>query len=309
MSSSPRPLLCVTIDCERDKGPGWRVRRPMSFAGVHVGIGERLDPLFRRYGVKPTYLLSPEVMRDEPAAELLARLPGGGERGTHLHAEYIGPDLDDDAESLAFQAALPEAQERAKLDALTRLFTGRFGAPPRSFRAGRFGIGPASLGILAELGYTVDSSVTPFLDWSGAGPGAPSFAHAPTAPYRTSGGSGGIWEVPVTIRPRLLHRQPLARRFLRHRLRHRWLRPTWGSGRALVRLARDVWAEARDHGAQPPIWNVMFHNVEVVAGASPYARTDDQARAILDRLGTLLGFARDAGARSVGLSDLPELLA
>jgi len=53
----------------------------------------------------------------------------------------------------------------------------------------------------------------------------------------------------------------------------------------------------------------MFHNVEVVAGASPYARDEQQARAILDRLAALLAFARDAGARSVGLGELPELLA
>ena len=322
-----RPILCVTIDCERDKGPGWRARRPQSFAGVHQGIGERLDPLFRRFGVKPTYLLSPEVMRDAAAAECIARLPGSAERGTHLHAEYVGPDLDDDAESLVFQAALPPAQERAKLVALTELFTRSFGARPRSFRAGRFGIGAASLGILADLGYRVDSSVTPFVDWTGAGPGAPSFARAPTAAYRpdprapalvAAPGAGPIWEVPLTIRPRLWHRQPLARGFLQRRLRHRWLRPSWGSARALIGLARAVWRESTDRrqgagrvasSAAPPIWNVMFHNVEVVAGASPYARDEDEARAILDRLAALLAFARDAGARSVGLADVPELLA
>jgi hypothetical protein len=319
-SSDRRPILCVTIDCERDKGPGWRARRPQSFTGVHQGLGQRLDPLFRRFGVKPTYLLSPEVMRDDAAAECIARLPGSAERGTHLHAEYIGPDLDDGAESLIFQAALAPAQERAKLEALTRLFTRTYGERPRSFRAGRFGIGAASLGILADLGYLVDSSVTPFVDWTGAGPGAPSFARAPTTAYRpdprTPGsaapasaaapGARVVWEVPLTIRPRLWHRQPLARGFLQRRLRHRWLRPSWGSARALVDLAREVW---RESSAAPPIWNVMFHNVEVVAGASPYARDEDEARAILDRLAALLAFARDAGARSVGLAEVPELLA
>ena len=318
-----RPILCVTIDCERDKGPGWRARRPQSFTGVHQGIGERLDPLFRHFGVKPTYLLSPEVMRDDAAAECIARLPGSAERGTHLHAEYIGPDLDDDAESLIFQAALPPAQERAKLEALTQLFTRTFGERPRSFRAGRFGIGAASLGILADLGYRVDSSVTPFVDWTGAGPGAPSFARAPTAAYRpdprapgtaprtataiaAASGAGAVWEIPLTIRPRLWHRQPLARGFLQRRLRHRWLRPSWGSARALIGLAREV---GRESSAAPPIWNVMFHNVEVVAGASPYARDEEEARAILDRLAALLAFAREAGARSVGLADVPGLLA
>jgi hypothetical protein len=98
------------------------------------------------------------------------------------------------------------------------------------------------------------------------------------------------------------------------RLRPRWLRPTWGSAGALIDLARDVWNEAPVRPSvaaprvAPPIWNVMFHNVEVVAGASPYSATEDQAQAILGRLAQLLGFARAAGARSVGLADLPELL-
>lgn len=313
--ASERPILCVTIDCERDKGPHWRVRRPAAFRGIHEGIGARLEPLFRQYGVKATYLLSPEVMRDDAAAACLAPLARGAELGTHLHAEYVGPDLDEDAESSTFQASLAPAIERAKLEALTSLFVHTFGTQPRSFRAGRFGIGGASLGILADLGYTVDSSVTPLIDWSGVGPGAPNFQHAPLIPYHpdphTPGNTGNapVWEIPLTIRPRFAHRLPIMRRFIARHLRPRWLRPTWGSARALIDLARDVWHERTStERVAPPIWNVMFHNVEVVAGASPYSATEAQARAILRRLAELLAFARAAGARSVGLGDLPELL-
>ena len=321
-AAQDRPILCVTIDCERDKGPHWRVQRPAAFRGIHEGIGARLAPLFRQYGVKPTYLLSPEVMRDDAAAARMAQLARGADLGTHLHAEYVGPDLDEDAESSTFQASLAPAIERAKVEALTSLFVHTFGTRPRSFRAGRFGIGGASLEILADLGYTVDSSVTPFIDWSGAGPGAPDFRQAPFIPYHpdphapATTGQGPGWEIPVTIRPRLAHRLPVMSRFFARRLRPRWLRPTWGSAPALIDLARDVWKEAElapparigSGRAAPPIWNVMFHNVEVVAGASPYSASESRAQAIIGRLAQLLGFARAAGARSVGLADVPELL-
>ena len=306
-----RALLCVSIDCERDKGPAWRVRRPASFAGVEIGIRQRLDPLFRHYGVKPTYLVSPEVMRDARAAGTLAALPGSCELGTHLHAEYVDPACDDDAETTTFQAALPPELERSKLQALTELFARAFGRAPRSFRAGRFGIGRASLGILAELGYTVDSSVTPFVDWSGAGPGAPSFENAPVGPYHpdphdpSRPGGSPLWEVPVTVRPSAWRRVPGLARVTRQR----WLRPSWGSAGALVRLARRVLAEATTSDGAPAVLNVMFHNIEVVAGASPYARTEDEAQAILRRLAALLAFARGAGVASVGLGDVPEVLA
>ena len=310
---SPRALLCVTIDCERDKGPGWRIRKPATFAGIHQGIARRLQPLFAAFGVKPTYLLSPEVMRDDASAECLATLHGSFELGTHLHAEYVAPDIDDDAESVTFQSSLPPAVERAKMQALTALFVDRFGRRPRSFRAGRFGIGPASLPILADLGYHVDSSVTPLLDWRRAGRGAPCFRDAPLAPYRPDPaapwrpGASPLWEVPLTIRAGAWQWLPAVGRALPHR----WLRPTWGSARRLVRLARRVLAESRSSttaaGAPgPAILNVMFHNVEVTAGASPYAADEAAADALVDRLAALLVFTHDAGIPSVGLGEVPE---
>src|SRR5581483_4419173 len=142
---------------------------------------------------------------------------------------------------------------------------------------------------------------------------------APFTPYHpdlnapATVGNGPLWEIPVTIRPRFAQRLPIMRRFLARHLRPRWLRPSWGSAAALIDLARDVWNEAPARAKEatrvaPPIWNVMFHNVEVVAGASPYSTTEERAQAIMRRLSQLLGFARAAGARSVGLADLPELL-
>ncbi|HVZ73811.1 MAG TPA: hypothetical protein VHJ20_15635 [Polyangia bacterium] len=305
-------FLCVTIDCERDKGAGWRVQRPAAYAGVHDGIVKKLHPLFASFGVTPTYLLSPEVIRDDASLDAITKLPGAFELGTHLHAEYVAPDADDDAESSTFQAALPADVERAKLEALTRLFRERVGRAPRSFRAGRFGIGATTLAILADLGYAVDSSVTPFLDWSATGPGAPDFRDAPVSPYRPDPtqparvGDSPVWEVPVTIRRGPWQLLPGVGRSLPHR----WLRPTWGSARGLVALARRVLAEGREtrRPPRPTVLNVMFHNVEVTPGASPYAADEADASAILGRLAALLAFARDAGVRSVGLADVPGLV-
>jgi hypothetical protein len=55
------------------------------------------------------------------------------------------------------------------------------------------------------------------------------------------------------------------------------------------------------------VLNAMFHNVEVIAGASPYAATDEAARAILGRVEALLAFALREDIRVVGLSDLAEM--
>jgi len=305
-------FLAVSIDCECDKGPAWRSRRPLAFQGIAEGIGAHLQPLFRRRGAKATYLLSPEVMRDAKSAELLARLDGDHELGAHLHGEYAEPGAFEPDVTLAFQRDYPPDVEAAKMTYLTDLFAATFGRRPTSFRAGRFGVGAASIGILERLGYAVESSVTPFMDWASSGAPGLAFRAAPTQPYHPDArdpgrpGSSPILEVPVTIRPHRAQRLPL----LGALLEPRWLRPTRGTARSIVDVARDAIASARRAAPERPvILNAMFHNVEVVAGASPYAATDQAARGILGRLDALLAFAEREGIRGVGLSDVPGLVA
>ncbi|MEO8875474.1 MAG: hypothetical protein ABI461_07805, partial [Polyangiaceae bacterium] len=175
----------------------------------------------------------------------------------------------------------------------------------------RFGIGPHSLKILAELGYAVDSSVTPSLHWGDAKGGAFDFVGASTQPYRPDSGaparvgSAKIIEVPVTIRPRFFGRFPIVGKHVEGR----WLRPTRGTASALVEVARDEIRHAqRAASGRPVILNAMFHNVEMIPNGSPYAATEGQARAILERLATLLAFAKNAQMKFVGLSDVAELV-
>ncbi len=306
-------FLCVTIDCECDKGPGWRVRRPLSFAGVTDGMARRLHPMFRRRRAKPTYLLSAEIMREERSLAALRALADEAELGTHLHGEFVEPGAHEPDVTAAFQRDYAPEVERAKLTRLTETFKDAFGRAPRSFRAGRFGIGPASLGILEDLGYTVESSVTPFLDWSEKGAHGLSFHGAPTQPYHPDYtapgrvGTGALWEVPVTIRPRpLLGRIP----GIGPRLEPRWLRPTWGSARSLAALCEEEIAEARRvDPRRPVVLNAMFHNVEIVPAMSPYADDEAGAQKILGRLDALLAFAESHGFPVIGLADVPELYA
>jgi hypothetical protein len=249
-------------------------------------------------------------LRDPACVERLASLEGC-ELGTHLHGELAAPDAFEPEVTRALQRDYPPEVERAKLAWLTDAFHRAFGRPPKSFRAGRFGIGAATLGILEDLGYAVDSSVTPFVDWSAVSPGL-SFASAPTQPYHPDTrapariGSSAVLEVPVTIRPAALARVPL----LGKRFEARWLRPTKSAARELIAIARASIEEA--HRSRPGaaiVLNAMFHNVEVVPGASPYSADDGGARRIVDRLAALLDFAQSAGIACIGLGDVPGLFA
>jgi len=306
-----RAYLCVSIDTECDKGKGWLSRKPMAFDGIHDGVVNRLQPLFTTYRAKPTYLLSPEVIRDEKCVEVFRAIEATSELGTHLHGEYAEPGAFEPDMTKEFQRDYPADVERQKLQYLTDLFIRAFDHQPRSFRAGRFGIGKASIGILESLGYTVESSVTPHMDWTSAGAPGLAFHGAPTQPYRPDPeepgrpGSAQILEVPITIRRRPIHALP----FVGTRIDPRWLRPTRGTAEALVRVAEDEIADARRQApGRPVILNAMFHNVEVVPQTSPYAADEGQARGILERLRALLAFAERESIAVVGLGDVPEIL-
>lgn len=306
-----RAYLCVSIDTESDKGKGWRLRRPLSFEGIADGVVRRLHPLFERFGAKPTYLLSPEVMRDEASVAAFRRIAPSCELGTHLHGEFAEPGAHEPDVTAEFQRDYPPEVERQKLRYLTDLFIRAFDHQPQSFRAGRFGIGPASIGILESLGYAVESSVTPHMDWTSSGAPGLAFMDAPTQPYRPDPtdpgrpGTAGLLEVPVTIRKRFLNSVPGIGR----RVEPRWLRPTRGTEASIVRVAEDEIAHARRAAPhRPVILNAMFHNVEVVPNLSPYAANEEDARGILDRVRALLAFAHREAISVVGLGDVPEIL-
>ena len=306
--------LCISIDCECDKGPEWRTQKPLAFRGILQGVRDRLQPLLRQFRAKPTYLLSPEIMRDAQALEALVHLDGDAEFGTHLHGEFAEPGAYEPDVTSAFQCHYDRETELLKLRYLTELFRSSFGRAPCSFRAGRFGIGPHSIGLLQDLGYTVDSSVTPYMDWKRAGAPEASFRRASTQPYwpvldnpeRAAAHAGKLLEVPVTIRPSLLAGIPVINRWVEPR----WLRPTRGSVARLVEVAREEINHARSsRPGRPVVLNCMFHNVEIVPQASPYATNEAEADAILKRLAGLLAFAEREGIRSLGLGDVPELFA
>src|SRR3546814_2922527 len=66
----------------------------------------------------------------------------------------------------SYPGNLPPELEHAKLAALTEAIAGAFGARPVVYKAGRYGVGPATAGILEALGYRIDVSVVPFTDFS-----------------------------------------------------------------------------------------------------------------------------------------------
>jgi hypothetical protein len=85
-----RKILVITIDTEIDRSRDWSIANPPSFRSVLEAIADRLTPLFSRYGARPTYLLSPEVIEDDACVRCLRGL-ANVELGTHLHGDFVDP--------------------------------------------------------------------------------------------------------------------------------------------------------------------------------------------------------------------------
>lgn len=156
-----------------------------------------LPDMHRRFAerrIAPCYLCDYPVVADKTAAETLRTLIADGQAtvGAQLHP-WVNPPYDEEPSALlSFAGNLPPSLEAAKLDRLTETITEALGVPPLAFRAGRYGIGPCTLALLAERGYRVDTSMRALHDYSDAG--GPDFRAIGSGSFR----AGGLIEVPLT---------------------------------------------------------------------------------------------------------------
>jgi hypothetical protein len=298
--------LLVTIDVECDKSSTWHTKTPVSFWGVLDVIPNKLQPLFEKYAIRPTYLLSPEVIINPGCQEVLRDVKNC-ELGCHLHGDYIVPNIKtwDLGGTITdnMQWEYPPELEREKLAVLTQMFIQQYGFPPVSFRAGRFGIGHRTGEWLTELGYKVDSSVTPHITWtSSKGIKFPDFQDFPEAPYRISY-EGDIWrtgqsdllEIPITI-TNLVNSGDLKSSEVK------WFRPFFSDTPTLKTIAQHLANE--DHNSKLPRPLVMmFHNVELIPGGSPYPQSEEEVTQYLDGLSSVFEYAVQLGYTPCTLSE------
>ncbi len=319
--------LTITIDTECDKGPGWLTQHPLQFKSVVEAIPHQFEPLFHKYGAKATYLLSPEVIKNDNCVRILKKtLANGADLGTHLHGEFIEPYPDYRAKiTSTMQNTYSKEIEFAKLKNLTKIFRDQFGFQPTSFRAGRFGMSRHTLSILAELGYKVDSSVAPFTQWNDNG-GKIHFFGTPTQPYYPDEkdfrkqGNLPILEAPLTIGncwyeflPKFILRSvPYYSKIwgflqkhlgLKEQFKPLWLRPTLKASTE-ENMKKLILHNIHQSNTPDVFLVMMFHNVDFLPGCSPYAQTEKEAKHFFRRLEDILVFTKQLPVEFITLSEI-----
>ena len=150
-----------------------------AFAAGHRRFADR--------GVGLACMIDHPIATDPASVAILARALEDGRSGigTQLHP-WVNPPFDEAVTPAnSYAGNLPPALEAAKIDALTDAIAAAFGRRPPAFRAGRYGIGPDTLRLLADRGYRLDSSVRARYDYRADG--GPDFAALGTRAFRRDG--------------------------------------------------------------------------------------------------------------------------
>jgi hypothetical protein len=309
LSPKEAPILLVTVDAEAEFDWNAPKRRDALSVGSILNQGPAQE-IFGDYGITPSYLVDFAVVSDDAACAALSAYLQGEicEIGAHLNPWITPPLIDDLTRANTFPGNLDAELERAKLTRLTEEIESRFGAQPRVFRAGRYGIGRNSAAILADLGYRVDLSLAPRENFSPEG--GPDFSDLGPEPFWFGAGPR-LLEIPMTwdfcgplfhlglgLAPVLTGpvarsiRLPavLARLGLLEYIR---LTPEGDAPSAHQRLTEALLARGQR------VFSFGYHSTSLVPGNTPYVRTERDLSEFLDRLrryfdyffGTLNGVA------------------
>jgi peptidoglycan/xylan/chitin deacetylase (PgdA/CDA1 family) len=192
-----------------------------------------------------------------------------------------------------------------------------------SFRSGRWGYSQSVAANLAKLGFKVDSSITPFTDWTSVG--GPDFSAAAPRAFRFSADDifhelpdGELTEIPVTIGYvgwlssdmqwcNAVQSVVQRKRFARARvagilskanvIRKVWLSPETSDAGEMIRLARRLQTQGYR------FLNLTFHSPSLRAGLTPFVHTQQAEQRFWEKLRRFFSFARDSGIEAVKLSD------
>jgi glycosyltransferase involved in cell wall biosynthesis len=298
------PLLLTTVDAEESFD--WS--SPFSRESADVGAMAQqhlAHRVFDRHGVVPTYLVDFPVATQEagftPLRELLR--DGCCDIGAQLHPWVNPPFIEEISRHNSYVGNLPAALEYEKARRLTETIADRFGELPRIFRAGRFGAGRRTGDVLRRLGYLADSSVAvcwPPADTEWARTGWPVSA----APYwldrdRTLmeipasaglvgllAGRHGARLAPLAFggEGRRAIGGTLARLNLLERIR---LSPEGIRSTEAKRLVRHMYANGHR------VFVLTYHSPSLEPGNTPYTRSADDVRRLLDWLDDFYTFFRE----------------
>ncbi|VAW74822.1 hypothetical protein MNBD_GAMMA15-1143 [hydrothermal vent metagenome] len=297
----------ITIDVEADNL--WDKSAADKVTCKNISALRKFCDLSYRYGFPTTLLVSYEVFDDPANSALLKDLENEGkcEIGAHLHPWLTPPVYPYDSTYKSYPSDLSYDDLYAKLACLTEKIEKSVQIKPLSYRSGRWGFNQVNAEVLSRLGYLVDCSVTPYVDWTqnkgGMGPGSDYF-HLEPHPFFIETEGGALLEVPVTIhlRNRWLYSIPFIQRMMHSMnrtslgknaakamgLRQQWLRPMFEHQ---FPTYKNIYEKSCQ--MQLPVIEMMFHSSELMAETNNRFTDDAKVNNVFQSFELFFSFLKD----------------
>jgi len=308
----------ITIDTEEDNWGDYAVESAVE----NITQLPVLQALLNKYGAVPTYMVNYPVVTSTSSVRILSSIleKGQCEIGAHCHPWNTPPYTEKLDSYHSMMCNLPDDLLMDKLSNLHQAIKSNCGVTPVSFRAGRWGLNENVAQCIMELGYKIDTSISPFVDWSVNH--GPNFMGANTRPYKFNSDNifkhipnGQLIEIPATIgflqQNFELHgaiysllKKPffsklhllgiLARLRL---LNFHWLSPEVSSGEEMVLLAK------RFVKSGHTFLNMSFHSTCMLPGKSPFVNSEKDLKEFLGRIEIFLKYAVENDFEFLPLSE------
>ncbi|MEO6154096.1 MAG: polysaccharide deacetylase family protein [Croceibacterium sp.] len=300
----------VTVDTEEEFDWDKPLNRDEHGLG-HVPRLAKFQHLCEAEGVIPSYLVDWPIAQSRAAADILREplAAGRAEIGVQLHP-WVNPPFDEAVnQHNSFAGNLPRDLEKAKFCRLHDAIEKNFETVPLMYRAGRYGVGANTAGILGDDGITIDSSVRAKFDYSAAG--GPNFRHHPLVPYWLDD-AHTLLELPLTtVFWGMLRRQG------------EWLYPAmWRTPRLRGALSRIGMLEripltpegvsvdeairgidmALDDGL--PVLVFSFHSPSLRPGHTPYVRSSEDLDVLYDWWRRVFAYLELRGVKPTSVSGI-----
>jgi len=316
--------LIVTIDTEEDN---WGEYDLIEYSTQNIEHVPELQELLDSFGVKPTYLVNYPVASDPRAILILKHLlqTSQCEIGMHCHSWNTPPLEETRSKRNMLLYNLPVDLQIRKLKFLHQTIIKNINTVPISFRGGQWGFSQEALAFLQELGYKIDTSVTPYTDWSDNG--GPNYSQSSSNPYYFSpdgninhNQAAKMLEVPATVgftqknitlsknlykflQTPVIKRIRLVGILASLRLLNKvWLSPEQASSEEMIALTKRLMEK------KVPLIILFFHSPSLQPGLTPFVRTKADKREFMGRLEKFFLFTKRVGIESIKLSDAIKMI-
>ncbi len=284
------PQLIVVVDSEEEFDWSSEPNRDEANVSAMTQI-DRIQEIFDAYEIKPCYLVDYPVVDKLEGYSPLQNIFNKGkcEIGAHLHP-WVNPPFNETVNHHnMYPCNLPKNLEMQKLKKLTDKIEGVFKQRPVIYKAGRYGFGANTTQILKELGYQIDLSFCPPVDYTKDG--GPDYSRTHAEPcwldYDKS-----LLEIPVTggfvgiagrfsrhiyhiadqltqfKLPAILARMGIVDRLM--------LSPEGFTAHEHIKLTQFLYSQ----GVRTFTWS--FHSPSLVPGFTPYVRNEKDLQQFLD---------------------------